>query len=1045
MIDTNKVQNSQPSGLIEFLAGHRTAANLIMLLMIISGVWGTIKMNTQFLPSFGIDVVTVVVKWPGANAEDVDRNIVQAIEPEVRYLDAVKKVRSTSYEGLARISVEFEAGSDMQSALSNVESALARVTTLPEDSRKPEIRRIVRYETISRLILSGPVPEAALKAHAKKIRDDLLAIGVDKVDLFGDRGEEILVEVKEESLRRLDLTLEDIAMRIKLTSVDLPSGDIGAGARQVRSVGALDDAQSLGVIEVRSLGDGRKIHLRDIAMVKESFDDDAAMAFRNDYPAVELHFLRSIDSDALVIAKKIDDYLDVIEPTLPRDLKTERYDFATNLLEERINLLVRNGISGLIVVAVILFVFLEGAVAFWVLVGIPVSFMAAFGVMFSMGQTVNMISLFALIMALGIVVDDAIVVGEHAEYLKRKGKNSLKAAVEGAQRMATPVICASLTTVCAFLPLILIGGVIGQIILVIPMVIVAVILASLMECFFVLPGHLGHSLQKARNVVPVYMDFRKFFESNFSRFRDNVFCKLVTLSTEWRYVTISAAFSLLILAVGLLIGGRVNFNFFPTPEANKIMANIKMVAGTPRAETVLMLKEVERAAYASIDKELGEKQGIIRMISIKVGMPVLYGSGAAFPSGATDDASGGLIIELEPADKRMIRTPEFIKLWRKEINFRPGLKTLTIQQAKGGPPGRDVDIRLLGSDVRILKAAASEVSTLLGRYPGISDVEDNVPFGKPEIILQLTQRGRSLGFTTESVGRQVRNAIEGKIANKFTRGDEEVLVRIVYPRSDLKATVLETLYLRAGNGQEIPLGEVVSKRNKLGFAQVKRENGKRQIAITAEVDSKVTSTAEVISAIKRDGILDICERFGVEAIFAGKAEERMETFSDMKLGFIIGLCGIFIVLAWVFSSYSRPLAIMATIPMGFIGATLGHWLLGYNLTILSLIGLVGLSGIVVNGSIILVTTVEERLKHESFEDAIVGAACDRLRPIILTSATTIGGLLPLIFETSLQAQFLIPMAITIIFGLGVSSILVLFVVPAFLCAIRDITRVLVGR
>ena len=464
-----------------------------------------------------------------------------------------------------------------------------------------------------------------------------------------------------------------------------------------------------------------------------------------------------------------------------------------------------------------------------------------------------------------------------------------------------------------------------------------------------------------------------------------------------------------------------------------------MVAGTPRSETISMLKEVERAAYASIENKVAATSDLIKMVSVKVGVPVIYGSGAAFSVKTTDNATGGLIVELQTADKRSIRTPQFIELWRQEINFRPGLKTLTIQQARGGPPGRDVDVRLLGPDIEVLKIAASEVIALVRRYPGVSDVEDNIPFGKPEIILELTQRGRSLGFTTETVGRQVRNAIEGKIAKRFARGDEEVSVRILYPRSDMTSSALDSLYLRAVNGQEVPLGEVVSKRNKVGFAQVKRENGKRQISITAEIDSKLTSTADIVASLKRDGIKKICKKYGVQAIFAGKAEERAETFADMKLGFALGLCGIFIVLAWIFSSYSRPLAIMAMIPMGFIGATVGHWILGYNLTILSLIGLIGLSGIIVNGSIILVTAVERRLKHQVFIDALQGAACDRLRPIILTSATTIGGLLPLIFETSLQAQFLIPMAITIVFGLGTSSLLVLFVVPAFLTILEDLS------
>jgi len=1029
------------TGPISSFARHPTAANMIMLLMIVAGVWGILKMNAQFLPSFGIDIVTVTIDWPGANPEDIDSNIIQLVEPEVRFLDSVKRVRSTSYEGSASVVIEFEAGVDMQSALSSVESAVSRITTLPIDARKPNVKRIVRYETITRLLLSGQMPEAALKAHAKHLRDGLLSRGIDKVNLFGSRDEEIWVEAKEQTLRRLDLTLADISERIGVTSIDLPSGNIGQGLRQVRSLGLLTDANSLGGVEIKALDDGRKIYLRDIAEVREAFDDKGAIALRNNEVAIELHLMRALDSDALVLAREVTKFLNEVEDSLPRNLKIERYDSATNLLDERISLLVRNGVTGLILVSLILFLFLDASVALWVLLGIPICFMATFGVMLATGQSINMISLFGLIMGLGIVVDDAIVVGEHAEYRRRTGLTPFAAAVAGARRMAAPVVSASLTTMCAFLPLILIGGMIGQVIAAIPLVIVAILIASLMECFYVLPGHLTHGMNMASIKFGQYTRFREGFDRRFGNFRDGSFRRLVTLSIRWRYATLAIVLALLMFAAGLLAGGRVGFNFFPTPESDKIVVNVKMVSGTPRRQTITMLREVERAAYAAANKRLGYDNKLIKMSTTKVGVQVSGNFNAPSP-GAIDDAVGGLIVELLTADKRSIRAPDFIEAWRDEVNPLPGLNILTIKEVRGGPPGRDVDIRLKGSDVGALKSAASEVMNLLRRFPGVSDIEDNIAYGKRETILEVTKRGRSLGFTTESVGRQVRNAIEGRVAKRFPRGDEEVAVRVRYPRSEITSAVLESLYLRAPNGQEIPLVQVVSKDEKFGFAQVKREDGSRQIAITAEIDANITSVGKVVSAVKRDGISDIAKRYGLEFYFAGKVEEQEETFADMRLGFFIGLCGIYIVLAWVFASYTRPIAVMAVIPMGFIGAAIGHWLLGYNLTILSLIGLIGLSGIVINGSIILATTVDERIKTEPLTDAIVGASCDRFRPILLTSVTTVGGLLPLLFERSMQAQFLIPMAITIVFGLGVATLLILFVVPALIAAVEDLAQVL---
>jgi multidrug efflux pump subunit AcrB len=666
--------------------------------------------------------------------------------------------------------------------------------------------------------------------------------------------------------------------------------------------------------------------------------------------------------------------------------------------------------------------------------------MATLGVMYATGQSINMISLFGLIMALGIVVDDAIVVGEHADFQKERGLDSASAAIMGARRMAAPVVSASLTTICAFLPLILIAGIIGQVISAIPLVIVAVLLASLLECFYVLPGHLNHGMSVKYPGIKAYSIFRDRFDIWFENFRDEKFRKLVILSIEWRYATLSLVVALFLTSVGLVAGGRVGFSFFPTPESDKIVVNVKMVSGTPRDQTILMLKEVERAAFVVAAKLATPTENLIKMSLIKVGVKV-SGSMNSVASNILDDTAGGLIVELLTADKRLIRTWEFIDAWRAEVKNVAGLRTLTIQEVRGGPPGRDIDIRLMGSNINDLKSAANKVIKLLERYSGISNVEDDIPYGKRETILSVNQRGRSLGFSTENIGRQVRNAIQGKIAKRFAREDEEVAVRVMYPRKAVTSSILDTLHLRAPGGQEIPLPQLVSFREVVGFAKIKRENGSRQIAITAEIDSAVTSVGKILSAVERDGIYEIASQAGLTVGFSGKAEEQEETFADMKLGLLIGLAGIYIVLAWAFASYIRPFVVMAVIPMGFIGAAFGHWLLGYNLTILSMVGLIGLSGIIINGSIILVTTIDEKVKNASLVDAIVEASCIRLRPILITSLTTIGGLMPLLFESSIQAQFLIPMAITIVFGLGIATLLILFVVPSFIASLDDLNKI----
>lgn len=1032
------------TGPIALFARHPTAANLIMILMIIVGIWGLLKMNSQFLPSFGIDVVTVSIEWPGANSEDIDNNIVQIVEPEVRFLDGVKKVRSTSSEGLASFVIEFKAGSDMQSALSDIEAAVSRITTLPVGTLKPNIKRIIRYETITKLVVSGKMPEEALKAYAKTFRDNLLARGIDRVVLFGSRDQEIWIEAPQRVLRRVDLTIEDISKKISETSVDLPSGNLGQGLRQVRSLGLLTTADSLRRMEVKSLDDGRKIYLNDIATIGEKFKNTDPIGLRGGLPAIELHLMRALNSDALLLASKVDEFLLETKEYLPSNLLIERYDTATNLLDERIDLLLSNAISGLFVVALILFIFLRASIAIWVLLGIPICFMATLGVMYATGQSINMISLFGLIMALGIVVDDAIVVGEHSESQSRLGLNPLSASVLGARRMAAPIVSASLTTICAFLPLILITGIIGQVISAIPMVIVAVLLASLLECFYVLPGHLNHGMNSKYPVFKLYDSARTHFDNSFANFRDNKFKRLVVLSIEWRYVTLSIVIALCLIAVGLVIGGRVGFTFFPTPESDKIVANVEMVSGTSRDETTTMIKEVERAANVAAKKISDGNNNLIKMNFLKVGVRV-SGSANAASANDVEDTTGGIIVELLTADKRSIRTSQFIEAWRAEVNNMAGLKSLTIQEVRGGPPGRDIDIRLKGSNITSLKNAASKVMQMLELYPGVSNVEDNIPYGKRETILKVNERGKSLGFSTQDIGRQIKNAIDGKIAKRFARDEEEVAVRVMYPRSDNGPEMLNNIYLRGSSGQEIPLSQIVSSSETIGFSKIRREGGSREIAITAEIDASITSVGKVLSAIERDGINKIANDDGLKVGFSGKAEEQKETFADMKLGLLIGLAGIYVVLAWAFASYTRPVAVMIVIPMGFIGTAFGHFLLGYNLTILSMVGLIGLSGIIINGSIILVTTIDEKVRDSNIIDAIVDASCDRLRPIMLTSATTIGGLMPLLFERSVQAQFLIPMAITIVFGLGVATLLILFVVPSFIAVLDDMKKVRINR
>jgi multidrug efflux pump subunit AcrB len=1030
------------AGLIRLFARHPTAGNLLMAVMVLLGLLALAKLNRQFLPDFGIDVIQVAVEWPGATAQDVEEAIVLAIEPELRFIDGAERVRSTASEGSGIVAVEFAPRTDLQRALADVETAVAQITTLPEDSERPRVSRIFRYDTVARLVLSGPYDERTLKGYAKQIREDLLARGVDRVTFFGLRDEEIRVETTPETLRRLELALDEVAAAIARSSRDVPAGDLGgAFERQPRALGLARSADQIAAIEVRATPSGHKLKVGDLAEVTDGFDEDAAEGRRRGVRAVELHVERALGNDALEVADAVDAYVAQLPEILPANLRVERYDVAADLIRDRIDLLLRNGLGGLLLVLAVLFFFLNARIAFWIAAGIPISLLAMLAVLWLNGQTINMISLFAMILAIGIVVDDAIVVGEHAAALHEQGVPPADAAEQGVLRMLAPVTSASLTTIASFLPILVVGDIIGQVIREIPLVVIAVLIASLIECFLVLPCHMRGALGGLREPTRL----RRRLNRGFERLRDGPFRRLVETALAWRYATLAAALGALILALGVILGGRVGFVFFSGPEASTVYANLVMAPGTARAATEATLAAIDQALYATARDH--DAADLVVMSFVQVGETLIVDPRIRRLTG---DNAGAIHVELAPSDRRALRTDQLIEAWRARLPPLPGVESLTITPRTGGPPGRELDIRLRGGDsLDALKRAALEVRDLLARLPGVAQIDDDLPYGKQEILIELTPRGRALGFTTESVGRQLRDAFEGRIAKRFARGDEEVDVVVTLAESAAARQSLAAFPLRGPTGREVPLSEVAELREDRGFARIRREAGVRQVSIAAELDEAQIRLEQVTQALGEGGLPEIAARYGLTYRFAGKAEEQERTLADIRLGAVLALALIYIILAWVFASFTRPFAVMLIIPFGLIGAVLGHLLLGYDLSILSLITLLGLSGILVNDSIILVTAIDRRrAAGMAQDDAIVAGTCARLRAVILTSGTTIGGLTPLLFETSFQAQFLIPMAITIVFGLMVTTFLVLLLVPAMLGIQADLgalRRRLAGR
>jgi multidrug efflux pump subunit AcrB len=891
------------------------------------------------------------------------------------------------------------------------------------------------------LILSSEGSLEELRSLVFRFERELLDRGVAKVKFTGLPDQEIAIQVSTEQINNLKQSLPQIGQHIRNSSQDIPAGTSGKNevAKELRSTEQRRDEDGFKDLAIINKATGTRLKLDDIAQVERRNKDNQVEVFYKDRPAVLMSVLRTQATDTLKAAETLNTWLIETQPKLPPSVSLDTYDERYVLIEDRINLLISNGIGGLILVVGILFIFLNGRVAFWVAIGIPVSFMGTLAVLYLVGGSINMVSMFALIMALGIIVDDAIVVGEDALTHYTRGDNPLRAAEGGARRMFVPVMSSSLTTVSAFLPLMLISGIIGNILFDIPLVIICVIIASLVESFLILPGHLHHSFQKKFKAVEPG-SLRDKLDRGFNHFRDNIFRPMAERSIRNRGATLALAFSILAVSISLIISGRVQTDFFPQPESHILLGNVKFASGTPPE----MVKEfglaMEHALHAA-DKELLE-QGKTGDYASLVVHSVLRVNQASFDGGknfTTGEQYASVHVELLTPDERSVRNPEFIKTWTQHIKQPDGVEQFSISSPRGGPPGKDIDIFLTGQAPAVLKQAGEDLANKLKTYVGVRDIQDDLPFGKDQYLYQLTPLGESLGLTVSDIGSQLRAAFDGQLLQVFYDENEEVEVRILLPDAQRNYTrTLDNFPIISAAGEVIQLRNVVTLKDQKGLDLVRHTEGKLGLHITASVNTEENNANEVVAELNEGFLQALSSEYGIKVELKGRAEEQAQTGKDMALGAMIGFTLIYIILAWVFGSYSWPVAVLLAIPLGISGAILGHWLLDLNLTMLSWFGFFGLSGIVINDAIILVTFYRElREQGQPAKQAIVDASCQRLRAVMLTSLTTVAGLLPLLFETSLQAQFLIPMAVSISFGLAYATVLILFVIPALISLIEE--------
>lgn len=1015
--------------LIRTFVRHPVAPNLAMLVMILAGLWAMTQLTRQLLPAFAINVISVSVSWPGAAAEDVEKSVTQPLEDSLLGLDEVRSVTSVSRDGTSQVDIEYPLETDMGAALDQIKNQVSQIRNLPETAEEPTVTLINRNENVARVVLTGPSLEQ-LRPVVRQFERELRSRGLSRVDIAGLPREEIAIELQPERLNELNLSLGDIAERVRGASLDVPAGSVGRRdvARQLRSQDQARSVSDFNAIPVAADETGRLLSLRDIADVRRTAVAEEVALYANGSPAVEIIVNRAETEDALKVAENLNSWVAQARENLPPNMDIVLYDEVWKVVDERINLMFSNAFSGLLLVMVVLYIFLNGRVALWVGIGIPVSILTALMALYLFGGTINVMTLFAMIMTFGIIVDDAIVVGEEAVTRFQAGAAPAAAAEGAAIRMFAPVAAASLTTVAAFLPLVSIGGPTGSILFAIPLVVICVVLASLAECFVVLPGHLRHSLEgTATHQTPRW---RRVIDARFNAFREGGFKRGVEWSVANRKVTVAMACGSFIVIIGLLLGGRIGFSFFPQPDGTTIIANARFIAGSPPERMEEFLREASAALY---ETETASGENFVQLVVARQNETTRGDKGAHV---------GQITVELSEPDTRAWSNSEIIRQWRSRIAQPPGMEYFLIKSSRGGVPGADIDVAFSGADPDVLKKASFELQEILREFEGVNAIRDDLSYGKEQLIFALSPTGRAIGLTGQALGEQLRANFEGELVQIFQDNGEEVEVRVRLSEDDRQSLrSLENLPVVLPDGQTASLSNVADLRYARGFDDLKHDNGLLAVRVSADVDPSVNNANAIRGILAAGPLPQVAQRYGVDWTERGKAQEQSESVGDIRIALPLSLIMIYIILAWVLGSYLWPLAVMSVIPFGVVGAIFGHWLLGFDVTMMSVFGLFGLSGIVINDSIIL-TVFFKQFREEGLgaREAAIKASCQRLRAVLLTSLTTIVGIMPLLFETALQAQFLKPMVISLSFGLAFGTLIVLFLLPAFLTGIENLRQ-----
>ncbi|MEM8879816.1 MAG: efflux RND transporter permease subunit [Pseudomonadota bacterium] len=1033
-------------GILSYFTRHRTAANLLLLMLVLGGVAAIPNMRAQFFPDVLTEEIRVNVQWDGAGAEDVDRAIVAVLEPTLLAVEGVTSTEATAREGSAALTLEFEPGWDISRAADEVQAAVDSVNDLPDDADEPEVRQVAWRDRVTDVVITGPVAPEQLGRFADEFSARLFAVGVTRTTIRGYSASEVVVDVPSASLIRHDISMAEIASVINAAADTAPAGEVEGANARVRTGTESRTATAVAELVLRRNSDGTTLTIGDIATVSSLGSDRDRTYFVGENPGVSMRVDRSDRGDAIAIQRQVEDVAAEMQATLPEGVTIDLIRTRAEFISARLDLLVNNGLIGLALVVCLLFLFLNARTAFWVAAGIPVAMLATLGLMYAAGLTINMISLFALIITLGIVVDDAIVVGEHADFRYRNlGEAPEIAAENAARRMAPPVFSATVTTVIAFAGLTAISGRFGDLISAIPFTVIAVLTASLIECFLILPNHMSHALK--HSAKDHWYDWpSRQVNRGFNWARDRIFRPFIGWVIWARYPIVAAAIFVLSTQAATFIRGDVTWRFFNAPELSSVAGNFTMLDGATRDDSLEMMRELQRAAEAvAVRYEEEHGQNPITYAVTEIGGTT--GRGLASAENKDTDLQGSIAIELIDADLRPYSSFAFVADLQDEVRQLPLVEELSFRGFRGGPGGDAIDVELFGAETTVLKQAAEAIKTALSRFPEVSALEDNLAYDRQELSLSLTPQGQALGFEIDALGQVLRDRLGGIEAARFPDGVRTGTIRVELPAEELTADFMDRMLMRTESGEYVPLSDIVSVTTRTGFSSVLRENGSVTVSVTGDLSEDDPARAEAIMEELETVILpQIAEDYGVGFELAGLAEQEQAFLADAGVGFALCLAGIYLVLAWIFASWTRPVVVMAIIPFGLIGTIYGHHAWDVPLSMFTVVGLIGMTGIIINDSIVLLTTIDEYAENRGLVPAIVDGVCDRLRPVLLTTLTTVLGLAPLLYESSSQAQFLKPTVITLVYGLAVGMFVVLLVVPAIMAMQADLgTRIAAFR